>query len=215
MQGLWSNCVRETFPVCKRSATLTDHYVKCQLALKLWLWQLSSKATLLRWITALWSFIYPRMSGQQRQQAVILWATTAVPDLRWNETSNRKTPISRLIGGQQADLAAGDADVQSLPIWLGPALLCPTMEKKKTSWGGWWLSVSKSIRDVPSWKVDSCWAGRTAGGGVRSVRMGRREWWGGSCWSRKGGRERGEEGTAEGIAHDKRQHRPGRRVLCL
>lgn len=53
MQGLWSNCVRETFPVCKRSATLTDHYVKCQLALMLWLRQLSSKATLLQWITAL------------------------------------------------------------------------------------------------------------------------------------------------------------------
>lgn len=214
MQGLWSNCVRETFPVCKRSATLTDHYVKCQLALKLWLWQLSSKATLLRWITALWSFIYPRMSGQQRQQAVILWATTAVPDLRWNETSNRKTPISRL--GAASWSCSRWRRCTIPPHLTGPcATLSNNGEKKKTSWGGWWLSVSKSIRDVPSWKVDSCWAGRTAGGGVRSVRMGRREWWGGSCWSRKGGRERGEEGTAEGIAHDKRQHRPGRRVLCL
>lgn len=50
-----------------------------------------------------------------------------------------KHPIVKLQSagwGQQADLAAGDADVQSLPIWLGPVLLCPTMEKKKQAGGG-------------------------------------------------------------------------------
>lgn len=142
MQGLWSNCVRETFPVCKRSATLTDHYVKCQLALKLWLWQLSSKATLLRWITALWSFIYPRMSGQQRQQAVILWATTAVPDLRWNETSNRKTPIRIKTPVTRADCGS-KLILQPVTQMYNPSpfdwALCYSVQqwrKKKTSRGG-------------------------------------------------------------------------------
>lgn len=161
MQGLWSNCVRETFPVCKRSATLTDHYVKCQLALKLWLWQLSSKATLLRWITALWSFIYPRMSGQQRQQAVILWATTAVPDLRWNETSNRKTPISRL--GAASWSCSRWRRCTIPPHLTGPCATLSNNGEKKNKLGGLMIKCFEEhswCTFVKGWLV----LGRTNGG---------------------------------------------------
>ena len=104
MQGLWSNCVRETFPVCKRSATLTDHYVKCHLAFKLWPRQLSSKAALLRWITAFCEVSsVRRWTADMRQQAVILRATAAAADPRWNQTSDRKPPVRVQIPVAPAD----------------------------------------------------------------------------------------------------------------
>lgn len=134
VRGLWSNCVRETFPVCKRSATLTDHYVKCQLAFKLWLRQLSSKATLLHWITALCEVSsVRRMNGLHaavgcnplgpQQQCLIP---------RWNETSNCKPPIRIKIPVTLVDwgselirwlviTTAHDADTQSL---FGSARCC-------------------------------------------------------------------------------------------
>lgn len=68
-----------------------------------------------------------------RQQAVILQATTAVPDLRWNETFNCKPPIrikilvtladwgSKLIR-QLVITTVHDADRQSLSIQLGAFL---------------------------------------------------------------------------------------------
>lgn len=110
--------------MCKRSATLTDHYVKCQLAFKLWLRQLSSKATVLQWITALCdvSSVHGWMADT-RQQALILQATTAVPDPRWNETSNCihphppiriKTPVTLVKWSRIPVISTAlDADIQS------------------------------------------------------------------------------------------------------
>lgn len=67
-----------------------------------------------------------------RQQAVILRATTAVPDPRWNETSNCKPPIRIKIPVTLVDWGSKliqrlvittvhDADIQSLSVRLGAA----------------------------------------------------------------------------------------------
>lgn len=124
------------FPVCKPSAALTDHYVKCQLAFKLWLRQLSSKATVLWWITALCEVSsVDRWSADMWQQALIPPRPIAVPDPRWNETSNCvqspiriKIPVSLVDWGSkliwddkliwQLISTVHDADIQSFSIWL-------------------------------------------------------------------------------------------------
>lgn len=82
------------------------------------------------------------MNGRQQQQAVILQATTAVPDPRWNETSNCKTPIRIKIPVTLVDWGSKlirrlvitmvhDADIQFLSVRLGAAFFPPALEKKK------------------------------------------------------------------------------------
>lgn len=82
------------------------------------------------------------MNGRQRQQAVILQATTAVPDPRWNETSNCKTPIRIKIPVTLVDWGSKlirrlvittvhDADIQFLCVWLGAAYLPPAFGEGK------------------------------------------------------------------------------------
>lgn len=131
---------------------------------------------------SLWSFICPRMNGRQRQQAVILQATTAVPDPRWNETSNSKTPIRNKTPVTLVDWGSEliwrlvittvhDADIQSLSVRPGSLLIPPAMQKKRLVW---WGSDLKSIPRVPSRKVESYWVGERR----EEEEWGHREWGG-------------------------------------
>ena len=112
---------------------------------------------------SLWSFICPRMNGRQRQQAVILRATTAAPDPRWNETSKSKptisikTPVTPVDGGSKlierlVITTVHDADAQSLSVRPGAASFPRASGRKK---GFWWWSVWRSIPDAPLLKGES------------------------------------------------------------
>lgn len=82
------------------------------------------------------------MNGRQRQQAVILRATTAAPDPRWNETSKSKptirikTPVTPVDGGSKlierlVITTVHDADAQSLSVRLGAASFPSSFGKEK------------------------------------------------------------------------------------
>lgn len=160
---------------------------------------------------SLWSFICPRMNGRQRQQAVILRATAAEPDPRWNETSNFKTPIRIKIPVTLVDWVSmliwwlvittvHDADIQSLSA---RTVFFPSALGKKR--GFWWWGVE-----------EHSWCTFTNGWVILVGEGGKWGQWGNDEEEVVRGRKGGSGGnTAEGIAHDRRHHCPGGRVLCL
>lgn len=117
---------------------------------------------------SLWSFICPRMSGRQRQQAVIHRATAAARDPRWNETSNFKTPIRIKI---PVTLVEGVSKLIQIYNPSGCTVFVPSALEKK------------SIPYLPSLNGESYWLG---GGGSSQEMMRRKErrkhCWGHCSW---------------------------------